>query len=241
MSQRENRRFSTEDLESIVERAAVLQEQSRDREAVVPREQLERPHLEEGMTLQAVQEIAAEVGVDPRFVEEAAQSLLLAKRSTGSEGVILGAPIGYEVVGVFPGLASEQARSQLIDEIRRSTGHEGEVREVLGAVEWATVGRVMKTTVAMRDVDGTTHVQVRVNASGLAAFTWVGSIGLGLLAGTGVVAVIDPITTLGLASILGAGGVLGVGTARAVWSRVGTSIWAGAQRLRDQVGEVLSG
>jgi len=241
LGQLKDQRFSAEDLEAIVERATVLQEQSQDRETVLSSGQQERPRLKEGMTLQTIQEISAEVGVAPRFVEEAARSLLLDKGSAGSEGAILGAPVGYEVVGIFPGLASDQARSNLIDAIRRSTGHEGEVREVLGAVEWATVGRVTKTTVSIRDGDGTTDVQVRADASGLAAFTWVGSVGLGLLAGGVVAAVTDPMTTFGVASIMGAGGAVGVGAARAVWSRVGISIQAGAQRLRDEVGELLSG
>lgn len=233
-----DQRFSPEEFEMIVERAAALQDQSDDSSSAIQAHELEAPDSQEGMTLQAVREIAAEVGVEPRFVEEAARSLRLDERHAAASAV-LGAPLRYDVRGSFSRQLADPTLSEAINLIRAQMGHGGEVREVLDSVEWSTVGRITKTTVALRDHDGETDVQVRVDASGLAALTWVGSIGLGVLAGGAIATVVDPATTLGVAATLGVAGSVGVGLARAAWSRIGRSLRARTQRLRDEVGRLL--
>lgn len=218
----------------IVERAAALQDQSDESSPGPKARELSAPASEEGMTLREVREIAAAVGVAPRFVEQAARSLRVGERHTISRAV-LGASFRHEVRRAVPRQLNPSARSEVLDLIRVEMGHEGKVRELLDSVEWSTVGRTTTTTVALRDRDGETEVQVRMDASGLAAFTWLGSIGLGVLAGGAIVSVVDPATTLGVVGILGAGGGLGVGLARATWSRVGRLLRDRAQRLRDDV------
>lgn len=240
MSSSRDQRYTPEEFEMIVERAAALQDESNEASPRLETKELAHPDSDEGMTLQAVREIAAEVGVEPRFVEEAARSLQLRAQHSVS-ATVLGAPLRYDARGSFPQAPGGASLSQLVERIRAEMGHDGEAREILDSVEWATVGRMTKTTVALRDHDEGTDVQVRVDASGLAALTWVGSVGLGVLAGGAVASAVDPATTFGIATALGVGvgGGIGLGMARAAWSRVGHSLQARARRLRDTVGRLV--
>lgn len=233
-------RYSQEQLDLIVTRAIALQDRSVDIESDHVTQQLRDPTRREGLTLRTLREIAAEVGIDPRFVEEAALSLQYDAPPSGPVTRLTGGPMRHEVGGTVQPLMTTSVRSELVDRLRRDTGHEGEVREVMDSVEWATVGRLTKTTVAIRNGEDATEVRVRVDGSGAAAFTWLGSIGVGVLASGIVAASIEPATTMGVVAMLGTGGGLGAGLARGVWSRVSRSIRERAERLRDELVRPLS-
>ena len=234
------RRYSQEELELIMARAIALEDRGVDFELYHGTQQLQHRTRREGLTLQTLREIAVDVGLDPGFVEEAALSLRYDGPPSGPLNRLTGGPIRHEVGGTVQPPLTTSARSELMDRLRRDTGHEGEVREVMDSVEWATVGRLIKTTVAIRNAEDTTEVRVRVDASGAAAFTWLGSVGFGVLVGGAVATSIEPTTMMGLASMLGIGGGLGVGLARGVWARVSRSIRERAQQRRDELVRPLS-
>lgn len=234
------RRYSQEELDLIVARAIALQDQGVGLEFDHVPQQLQHPTRQEGVTLRTLREIAVDVGIDPRFVEEAALSLRYDAPPSGPVSRLTGGPIRHEVGGTVQPPLTTSARSELVDRLRRDTGHEGEVREVMDSVEWATVGRLIKTTVAIRKGEDGTEVRVRMDASGAAAFTWLGSVGFGVLVGGIVATSIEPATTMGLLSMLGIGGGLGAGLARGVWARVSRSIRERAEKLRDELVPPLS-
>lgn len=234
------RRYSQEELDLIVARAIALQDQGVGLASDQVPQQLQHPTRQEGVTLRTLREIAVEVGIDPRFVEEAALSLRYDAPPSGPVSRLTGGPIRHEVGGTVQPPLTTSARSELVDRLRRDTGHEGEVREVMDSVEWATVGRLIKTTVAIRTGEDGTDVRVRMDASGAAAFTWLGSVGFGVLVGGIVATSIEPATTMGLVSMLGIGGGLGAGLARGVWARVSRSIRERAEKLRDELVRPLS-
>ncbi len=217
-----------------MERAALLQEESTEREETSRVEGLVAPDGTEGMSLESATEIAAELGVEARYIAEAARSLQL-ERQLRSGGGLLGAPMSVDVVHSFPASISETDSSEFVDVLRRSTGHEGEVRQLLGAVEWATVGRITKTTVALRGAGNSSEVRVQADASGLAALTWIGTAALGGLAGLLGVSLVQPATTLGALGIVVVGISLGLVGARSIWSRVVHSIQGRALGLLDEV------
>lgn len=78
-------------------------------------------------------------------------------------------------------------------------------------MEWATVGRLIKTTVTVRNGEDATEVRVRVDASGAAAFTRLGFGGFGVLVGGIVAATSSRALPWAWPSMLGIGGGLGVG------------------------------
>lgn len=240
MNEPPERRYCQEQLDLIVARAIALQDRSVGVESDPVAQKLQHPTRREGLTLHTIREIAVEVGIDPRFVEEAARSLQYDAPSSGPVGRLTGGPLRHEAGGTVQPPLTTSAHSELVDRLRRDTGDEGEVREVMDSVEWATVGRLVKTTVAIRDGEDATEVRVRVDGSGTAAFTWLGSVGLGVLASGVVAAGIEPTTTIGLVAMLGTGGGLGAGLARAVWPRVSRSIRERAERLRDELVRPLS-
>lgn len=240
MNEPSERRYSQEQLDLIVARAIALQDRSVGVESDHVTQQLQHPTRREGLTLRTIREIAVEVGIDPRFVEEAALSLKYEAPPSGLVSRLTGGPMRHEAGGTVQPPLTTSVRSELVDRLRRDTGQEGEVREVMDSVEWATVGRPIKTTVAIRNGEDATEVRVRVDGSGTAAFTWLGSVGFGVLASGTVATSIEPATTMGLVAMLGIGGGLGAGLARGVWLRVSRSIRERAERLRDELVRPLS-
>ena len=95
--------------------------------------------------------------------------------------------------------------------IRGVLKHQGEVNEVMGSLEWKTVGRMDGMTVTINSNDESVAVRVFSDLSGIAALTWVASIAIGLVAGGIVVDSLQPASLLVAASILGAGGTVGMG------------------------------
>ncbi len=98
-----------------------------------------------GLTLEQLQDIARDVGVDPRFVQDAARSLVRTRRN----GRLLGGPTEFHFVQILP-QGYDPARTQaMIDEIRTVMGRHGRVAEVADALEWQA-----------RDAGGGTFVSV---------------------------------------------------------------------------------
>lgn len=239
LAETDARRYSDEELALIVQRASELQDQAGDLGAVAHLERPAVPSPATGLTLQAVREIADEVGLEPRFVEEAAASLAHDSERTGLS-IVLGGPTQHQLRSTFRRRFAESERAELLDAVRRYAGHDGEIREVLGSVEWRSMGLVTGTTLAIDEGDDKIVIRVRADASGLAAFTWIGSIVAGLVAGGVAVGAVQPGSILGVAAIVGSGGAVGVGLARSLWSRAARRVQDRARRLQDEVGRFLS-
>lgn len=236
----DNRRYSDEELALIVRRASELQDRAGEADGAPRLDGTVFPSPNEGLTLEAVREIAEGVGLESRFVDEAAASLPLDLKRSGLDR-LMGGPIFQQVRSTLEGELAESARADFVDLIRQQAGHDGEVREVLGAVEWRSVGRMTRTTVALDPGEGSVTVRVREDASGLAAFTWIGSIAAGLVAGGIVIDTLQPASVLAVGAILAAGGLAGAGVARSIWSRATRGLRHRAERLRDEIGRFLRG
>ena len=237
MSDKPGRRYSDEELALIVERASALQDRAGEARAVAPPDATDIPATDAGLTLEAVHEIAEEVGLERRFVEEAAASLAYDPVPAGVG--VLGGPTSHQLGGAFARQLTDSERVELLDVIRGISGHEGEVREVMGALEWTSVGRMTRTTVTIDSSADAVAVRVRRDVSGLAALTWIGSITTGLIAGGVVAGALQPASFVVAASIVGTGGMIGVALARSIWSRASRGLRDHAERLRDGISRYL--
>jgi len=238
LSDEKEPRYSDEEFALIVQKATELQDQSSD--IAAPSSQRLTDGAEaEGLTIAEVREIASEVGLERRFIDQAVMSLAddLALEASG----LFGGALTQQAQGTVQHVLTEDERIEILDMVRATLKQRGEVQEVSGALEWQSVGRMTRTTVTINAVSESVGLRVHCDASGVAVLTWLGTIGAGLAAGAGLVGALQPDSVLAAASIVGAGGVVGVGLARTIWSATTQTLRRRVQRIRDELARSLVG
>jgi hypothetical protein len=183
-----------------------------------------------GLSLSEIQAIAAEIGLEPALVEQAAS--LVPRTGSGKLALLFGGPSVYQMEYSVAGEIPRDDFGKLVDAIRRTTGHQGQVTEVLGSLEWQTVGEVSQILVAVSPRDGQTSVKILANRGPAAVLTFLFP-GLAGLIGIGIAgAIIEPSTVPGVASII----VAAVGgaflTSRTIWKATTARF---RTRLRDMM------
>lgn len=190
-----------------------------------------------GLSLQAVRDIAEEVGLDTKFIDQAAASLL--HDPPGKGPGLLGGAITHQVSDTFARTLSQAQRVELLDVIRESLHHPGEIRDVMGGIEWRAVGQVSRTTVTIHSDDESVSIRVFSDLSGLATLTWLAPIVSSLVVG-GLVAGALQATVLGSFAIVGIAGAVGVGTARTIWAATTKFFRRRTERLREEIALYLN-
>ena len=184
-----------------------------------------------GLSLRDIQAIAAEIGLDPDLVERAAS--LVPRTDEGKMVRFFGGPSLYQMEYTAKGEIPREDMGKLVDAIRHVTGHQGEVTEVLGSLEWKTVGEVSQILVTVSPRDGQTSVKILANRGGAGVLTFLfpGFAGLVSIAIAG--AIIEPSTVPGVLSII----VAAVGgaflTSRTIWK-------ATTSRFRARLHELMA-
>lgn len=185
------------------------------RKAVELQEGQRGADVAQGLSLREIKAIATEIGLDPELVERAAS--LVPRTAEGKLARIFGGPSLYQMEYWAEGEIVEEDFGRMVDAIRRVTGHQGEVTEVLGSLEWKTVGEVSQILVSVSPRDGQTSVKILANRGPAAVLTFLFP-GLAGLIGIGIAgAIIEPSTVPGVVSIIVAalGGALL--TSRTLW------------------------
>lgn len=169
----------------------------------------------DGMSLAEIQAVAREVGLDPVVVERAAA--LVQQHSTGALGRLFGGPTIYELLHSADGEVPREDYGKLVEAIRRVLGHQGEVTELLGSLEWQTVGEPSQIHVTISPRDGRTAVRVFADRGSAGLLTYLLP-GIAGLLGIGIGgAILEPTTLVGVGSLIGAslGGAWVTG--RTIW------------------------
>ena len=204
------RRYSEEEFALILRKASEIQES--------PKDGLGRRGAQ-GFSLEEIQSIAGEAGIDPQAISRAAALLgaMEWEERKGLVAAILGGPgkyhLDFEVAGKLP--PGEYGR--ILELIRRTLEHQGEASEMLGGIEWKTVGDLSAINVNIAPRGDTTSIQIvgDRNAAGALIFTFPmagAAILMGALGG-----VFEPTTAAGITGLVG--GLLGSGflVARTLW------------------------
>ena len=183
-----------------------------------------------GLSLREIQAIAAEIGLDPALIERAAS--LVPHTDEGRMVRLFGGPSVYQMECVASGEIAREDMGKLVDAIRRVTGHQGQVTEVLGSLEWRTVGEVSQILVTVSPRDGRTSVKILANRGGAGVLTFLFP-GLAGLVSIGIAgAIIEPSTVPGVLSIV----VTALGgaflTSRTIWK-------ATTSRFRARLHELM--
>ncbi len=222
-----NRRYSDEEFALILQRASKLQ----DRADGVARSRGDSGGAPEssGLSLQAVREIAEEVGLETRFIDQAAASLL--RDPPGKGPGLLGGAVTYRVQDTFARTLTRAQQVELLDVVRGALRHQGEIRDVMGAAEWSSVGLVSRTTVTVHSHDDSVSIRVFTDLTGVALAIWIAPILFSFV--IGAIIIQSPV----LLPVIVA---FGVGVARTIWSATARFFRRRTERLREQIALYLS-
>ena len=127
-----------------------------------------------GLTLEEIRSIATEAGIDPEAVTRAASILgaLGWKEKGGLAAAIFGGPSKFYLDCEIPGRLPPEEMGRILEQIRRAAKHQGEASEVLGGVEWKTVGELSAINVNISPRGDSTSIQIVGDLSGAGAFTF---------------------------------------------------------------------
>lgn len=117
------RLFSEKEISGVLRRAAEMQEAAGSAD----------PH---GLSLEELKEIAAETGIDPRYVAAAVAELERGATPEDKKFHFLGGPLSIDLERVVEGTLSETEWEEMIAETRRTLGSVGTVGRVGQTVEW---------------------------------------------------------------------------------------------------------
>jgi len=219
------RRYSEEEFALILRRASEIQE-TPGKEGTKNRTS--------GMTLEEMQSIAREVGIDPEAVTRAASVLGTMEwgEKAGLAAAILGGPSKYHLDCEVPGRLPPEEMGRVLEVIRRVAEHQGDASEVLGGVEWKTVGDLNALNVNVSPRGNRTSIQIvgDRSAAGALSFTFPMAAAAVLIGGLG--AVFEPTTFAGISALIT--GLLGSGfmVSRTLWSR-------GSKKFRTRMTKLM--
>lgn len=188
-----------------------------------------------GLSLEEIQSIAKEAGIDPRVVARAAALLETVEweERKGLVSALFGGPgkfhLGIEVEGRLP----PEELGRLLERIRREVSHQGEAAEVLGGVEWKTVGELSAINVNITPRGDSTSIQIVGDRSGAGAIAFTFPVAAGAILVGALGAAFEPTSAVGIVSLVG--GLLGSGFL------VGRTIWvAGSRSFRRKLNGLMN-
>jgi len=133
----------------------------------------------EGLSLADLKSIAGEVGIDPQRVELAARHV--ASRGKGSSGRLIGGPTALRLERRVDGEIDPEDTPEVLALIRRIMGHQGEVSEIHGSLEWTAKGDSGERYITISSRDGATAITGAANLTNAAIVTYLPAGILGLV------------------------------------------------------------
>ena len=142
------RRFTDKEVALILRRSVEMEEKSGSSELPSAR----------GLTLKELQDVAGEVGLDPRVVSLAAAELET-RRGLDPVSLIGPSTVRREVQSI-PKELSREEMGELVRVVDREVSAQGTVVEALGAVRWTSNGRFLSTQVSLEPTEDETLIRV---------------------------------------------------------------------------------
>jgi len=181
-------------------------------------------------SLESIQEVARQVGIDPQLIADAAATL-----GTSSGRSLLGSPSAYRTSRRVTGTPRTIDQAAILATIRDRLPVAGEARKVGDGFEWHSGPADNKTVVAVSPGDGATMVRIDVRQLGPKAIAYLGGGIVGMFAGVISAALWHgPGVAVGAAA-LGAS----LAGARGIWNwhadRRDQQMYALADALADQI------
>lgn len=182
----QRRRYGDNEIGLILKRAAELQRQE-------PAAGTEGS----GLTLPELEEIAAEAGIDPRYLRRAAAEVDEGgtKFDSGKASYFLGAPLTIELDRTLSGEVPEEDFALFVPDIQQAAGGHGQASALGRTFTWqsSTPGGERSLQVTVTSRDGRTRIRIEERLSSLAGQLFGGmlgggggGIGLGIGLGVGI-------------------------------------------------------
>lgn len=112
-----------------------------------------------GLTLQDLQDIASEAGIDPELVRRAVTEME-GPKGLPSGSILAGPGPARREIRATPAELSRDALAELIRLVDEDVQGQGTVQEALGHVRWTSQGRFLSTQVSLEPGDGETMLRV---------------------------------------------------------------------------------
>ncbi len=171
------RLFGEEDVAKILKRATERQSKRKAPSA--------------GLTLEEIKQVAAEAGIDPRHIADAAREItepsagtLQAAPNTApsiDRPNFWGGPLSVTRETVVDGTIDEFAWEEMVSEARREFNDTGEVRKWSNSREWASSVNNARSHVTITTRSGKSRLQVFWSNTALAAAAWVPALVVSLI------------------------------------------------------------
>lgn len=215
----QNQEFGPEDAKEILGRAAKLQHT----------EGLAAPEVDAGLTLDELQQAAAEAGIDPTYVAEAAAQYRV-QPATATSG-LFGAPSSYDLLLTLDGEVKPEVFPQLRSLILQAMGQEDmdsprTPRSSGNRPNRLTWNHGTLNQITVTPSSGKTEIRARGRWRSMSVAIYGGIILCGLLAGA-LVASLSVLSLPGTLAVFGVSLVAAFVSARTLWSK-----WAGRARAR---------
>ena len=143
-------RFNRDEISKILKRAAELEHDENSVDDT------------DGLTLQELQQVSKEVGIDPKYIQQALRELQTPAQSLTSN--MLGGPFKYHILETAPGVLTEEEWEEVVSEIRRIHGGIGKTSKLGNTFEWEQrkkeVGYIQISLSPKKD-----HTQIHLNAN----------------------------------------------------------------------------
>ena len=224
------RRYSEEEFALILRKASEIQESPKGGG---------RKGGGSGLPIEEIRSIASEAGIDPLAVSRAAALLgtLEWEEKSGLAAAIFGGPGKYHLDFEIPGRLPPEELGRILELIRRSAEHQGEAAEVLGGVEWKTVGELSAINVNITPRGDSTSIQIVGDRAGAGALTFTGPMAVAAVLVGALGAAFEPTSAVGIVSLVG--GLLGSGFlfGRTMWVASGKKFHRKLSRLMDTLSQ----
>jgi hypothetical protein len=185
-----------------------------------------------GLSLEELEEIAAEVGIPRDVVGRAVAHLDSRSKRLGP---LSGGPLTHRAIQAIPGELDEGARARLLEYVNSTSDAIGATSEALGSTQWTSVDRFRSTQVSITPVRGETNVQVVERASTrLRRMAHLLPASLGAAVTAGSIGVLEP-SSGAVAALIALGFAVGGTVGRVAWG------WLSAQsadRVERLAGEL---
>ena len=188
------------------------------------------------LALRDVREIAREIGIDPELVNEVAGQLPLA--GSGTESRWLGEPMRYELRLSHDAPSTPEQLQDLMMHVRSIMQQQGQVQEVLGALEWKAGADLDQVAVTARVRGERTTVQIVADRSGAAAISAIGFTAIGLFSAAVTGSIIEP-GVIGGVALMSGGAAAGALLGWAIWRRGSRLFRAKLARLAEGIRQSL--
>ncbi len=185
---------------------------------------------ETGLSIEEIQAIAREVGIDPVAVERAA-ALVPRTASRDALARFMGGPIRYRLETTVRSTLSEEDQARLLDAVRRAAEHHGKAGYGPGGFEWSTVGEVSQIHATVSPMKDGACIRVTADRGGAVVLTLFFSLVQWLVTAGITGAVIDPSSTAVGVAIVSGGFLAGLVQSRLLWARTTRTIREKLQRV----------